>query len=298
MSGPTEQLVVQAERECRILTASMSEVSRHTTEVRPHWHAADQNCIVRVHNDTITRFAHNGTKLVTTTTAAFETDPTVEVEVGHPVLAAGTLLFLVCRTSHPYVAIPSHFDIVVFDVENLQKLYHFGRTHLADAGCMAVSEGELFVCDTERNRVQVFTFTGEHRRSITGEWIHPGYLCCVSDRLYVLEEQDDSREGEIFYEAEASDNEDADEHRQPYGRRIFVMSLQGEALYVHPLKYAMCQMNCFDGKLLLRHAYKTTHPTPRQLAKVAPPAAAPAPVGAPKPCASSARVCSHRRFMS
>ena len=29
---------------------------------------------------------------------------------------------------------------------------------------------------------------GEHRRSISGEWKRPEEICCVKDRLYLLEE--------------------------------------------------------------------------------------------------------------
>ena len=75
------------------------------------------------------------------------------------------------------------------------------------------------------HRLQVFSLAGEHRRSITGEWKRPAALCFVKDRLYLVEAADDvmDEEGELI--------------NPLLGRRIFVLSLQGDTLqvYTHPV---------------------------------------------------------------
>ena len=77
---------------------------------------------------------------------------------------------------------------------------------------MAVVGEELFVCDKENDRLQVFSLAGEHRRSITGEWVLPLALCLVKDRLYLTEARDsiEGREGEFT--------------NPPSSRRIFALS--------------------------------------------------------------------------
>ena len=81
-----------------------------------------------------------------------------------------------------------------------------------------------------------------HRRSITGEWKRPVGLCLVNDRLYLIEEanSDEDYEGELLYPLQ--------------GRRIFVMSLQGDTLqvYTNPVEGQtfIGDLCYFDGKLL------------------------------------------------
>ena len=102
---------------------------------------------------------------------------------------------------------------------------------------MVVVGEELFVCDKDNDRLQVFSLAGEHRRSITGEWVLPLALCLVKDRLYLVEE------------------EDCELVNPRQGRRIFILSLQGEILQVytnpvegdHSFSGTLCY---FDGKLL------------------------------------------------
>ena len=115
-------------------------------------------------------------------------------------------------------------EIVALDAQTLQPRHRFGLSLLNGARGMAVVGEELFVCDTGNDRLQVFSLAGEHRRSITGEWKRPQALCFVKDRLYLIEEADDDEdeEGELINPLQ--------------GRRIFVLSLQGDTLqvYTHP----------------------------------------------------------------
>ena len=106
---------------------------------------------------------------------------------------------------------------------------------------MVVVGEELFVSNYDDDGLQVFSFTGEHRRSITGEWKRPLDLCFVKDRLYLIEEYDTAQDddGELINPLQ--------------GRRIFVLSLQGDTLqvYTNPVEGQIFNgLCCFDGKLL------------------------------------------------
>ena len=156
-------------------------------------------------------------------------------------LAPGGLLFCVLFASDD----STQDEIVALDAQTLQPRHRFGLSLLNDVGWrgMAVVGEELFVCDYGNNRLQVFSLTGEHRRSITGEWKRPKALCFVKDRLYLVEAFD----------------YDKDEEGNPInplqGRRIFVLSLQGDTLqvYTHPVEgqtFTPFRICYFDGKLL------------------------------------------------
>ena len=112
----------------------------------------------------------------------------------------------------------------------------------AEAQQLVVGGDELYVCDTNNHRLQVFSLTGEHRRSVTGEWRSPQYLCFAKDRLYLLEQSN----GEAPVQ----------------GHRIFVLSLLGDILQVftHPTEpsarfQSIC---CFDHKLLAGYTSNVT----------------------------------------
>jgi len=184
-------------------------------------------------------FTHDGTEI------AKYGDP--DKLANFPVLAPGGLLFSVL-----YEDGEDELDeIVALDVQTLQPRHRFGLSLLKGAVEMAVAGEELFVCDTGNDRLQVFSLAGEHRRSITGEWKRPKALCFVKDRLYLIEEQDydydQDEEGKFINPLQ--------------GRRIFVLSLQGDALqvYTHPVvpapgpfgdRLAFWDICYFDGKLL------------------------------------------------
>ena len=105
---------------------------------------------------------------------------------------------------------------------------------------------ELFVCDTKNDRLQVFSLAGEHHRSITGEWKRPVGLCFVKDRLYLVESC-------VAYEYGPYDD------GQACGRRICVLSLQGDTLQVYPVPAGGIRFSgsplYFDGKLLVSYVY-------------------------------------------
>ena len=182
-------------------------------------------------------FTHAGTEV-----ANYE-DP--DKYIYTPILAPGGLLFCVLSDDDP-----EQDEIIALDAQTLEPRYRFGLSMLNHACEMAVVGEELFVCDNMNHRIQVFSLAGEHRRSITGEWKKPHALCLVKDRLYLVEEtndEHDEEEGEEGVESEPCD--------PLRGRRIFVLSLQGDTLqvYTNPIEgqffgETLC---CFDGKLLV-----------------------------------------------
>jgi hypothetical protein len=137
------------------------------------------------------------------------------------VLAPGGQLFCLFPAEHGDQDV-----ILALDAQTLQPRLRFGLSLLKGAYGLEVVGEELFVCDSGNDRLQVFSLAGEHRRSITGEWKQPLVLCFVKDRLYLIEEYDDDEdeEGELI--------------NLQQGRRIFVLSLQGDLLqvYTHPVE--------------------------------------------------------------
>ena len=186
----------------------------------------------------IKRITHDGTEV-----ASYD-DP--EKAIIYPVLGPGGLLFCVLFDGDH----PEQDEIIALDAQTLQPRYRFGLSLLSDARRMAVVGEELFVCDTGNDRLQVFSLAGEHRRSITGEWKRPLALCLVKDRLYLVEEAEEERDQDF-----SLDEDFSFELLYPtQGRRIFVMSLQGDTLqvYTHPVQVQTFSevLCCFDGKLL------------------------------------------------
>ena len=163
-------------------------------------------------------------------------------------LAPGGLLFC----NHPEYSDRALDEIIALDAHSMQLRYRFGKSLLNGARGLAVIGEELFVCDTKKDRLQVFSLGGEHRRSITGEWKRPSILCVMKDRLYLVEKHKYSR----GYQREYGPSPYTD--KQTRGRRIFILSLQGKTLEVYPIparnwsSFSRGDLCCFDGKLLVR----------------------------------------------
>ena len=130
----------------------------------------------------------------------------------------------------------------------MQFRYRFGLGLLGDAQHMCVFADELYVCDTGNHRLQVFSLTGEHRRSIVGEWKHPQHLCFVNDRLY-LHVDPAWEDQEVTFSVCVA-------------RRILVLSMQGDILqeFMHPTEDAVefTTICYFDHKLLVSYFYDET----------------------------------------
>ena len=99
------------------------------------------------------------------------------------------------------------------------------RDRLNDVEGMTVGGGSLYVCDCEHDCIRVFSFTGELLRTIRGEWRLPMGILCVRDRLYLIEH---------YYDYWDDNEDDRPEGYSPeMARRVFVMSLAGEALQTY-----------------------------------------------------------------
>ena len=162
-----------------------------------------------------------------------------------PVLAPGGLLF--CVMFNQIDDEGDSDEIIALDAQTLQLRHRFGLGLLYGAGQLAVGGDELYVCDTNNNRLQVFSLTGEHRRSVTGEWTSPVSLCFANYRLYLVEREYD-------HDDDVEEGEDRISQNSVQRQRILVLSLEGDILQVvtHPtdptaMFNSIC---CFDGKLL------------------------------------------------
>ena len=218
---PDGRLVVFEGSEVRILDRSMRVLQTVACEGDEDLIAASDDSIFRCAYERLHRTSHDGTPA-----AAYELE-------GYgfcgPVLAPGGLLFCVI---YPDNGDPDRDEIIALDAQTLQLRHRFGLGLFNNAQQLAVVGDELFACDTGNHRLQVFSFTGEHRRSITGEWRSPVGLCCVKDRLYLVEPPHPASPLQ--------------------GSRLLVLSLQGDLLQVVPTEPTaeFTSICCFDRKLL------------------------------------------------
>ena len=183
---------------------------------------------------------------------------------GHCVVAPGGLLFWKGFAREDDDQQGERWDeIFAFDAHSMQLRFQFGKSLFGSCSAasgvgpggsacgLAVVGEELFVCDMMNDRLQVFSLAGEHRRSVTGEWKQPSSLCVIKDRLYLVESHTNSGQFGPFGPSPYEDN------KQTRGRRIFVLSLQGETLQVYPIparqwnRFSTGELFCFDGKLLV-----------------------------------------------
>ena len=228
-STPEGRLVVHDVLKVHILDRSMRALQTVTGDYYGAIATSDDS-IYHVQDgdqETLCRSSHDGTAQ-----AEYQLEG---YNIESPLPAPGGLLFCVIWIGGE----GEQDEIIALDAQTLQLRHRFGLGLLNDARRMCVAGDELFVCDACNDRLQVFSVTGEHRRSITGEWTLPQHLCCVKDRLYL-----------VASEAPF----DGDEAYESQGRRILVLSLQGDVLQVvtHPTEPAafFTSVCCFDRKLL------------------------------------------------
>ena len=240
---PDGRLVVRAGHEVRILDSSMHVLQTLT--------GVEYGGLIAASDDSFFDCRSDGEAL-----RRSSYDGTVHAEYqleGYsfycPVLAPGGLLFCVICENSEGENDDEPDAIIAVDAQTLQLRHRFGLGLLNDAHQLAVVGDELYVCDTRNHRLQVFSLTGEHRRSVTGEWRSPEQLCSTKDRLYLVE----------------SDEKD-DDADPLQGHRILVLSLQGDILQVvahphrsHSAGYIDSKMFtsicCFDDKLLASYKY-------------------------------------------
>ena len=164
-------------------------------------------------------------------------------------LAAG-LLFAI---GFPYEYADGAVDeIVALDAETLVVRARFGKSVFAiEANGLAVIGDELYAAEKQRGCLQVFSLAGEHLRTIArGGWRQPDELLHYDGRLYLTEYAGLDEEHDDDEEEEADWSED----RKAAGRRIFVLTPQGETLQVwkSPGGEFLGPMHLFGRKLLVQ----------------------------------------------
>lgn len=115
---------------------------------------------------------------------------------------------------------------------------------------LAVHGNELYACEMGKHRIQVFSLTGQHVRTIRGEFWAPWQLCFVTDRMYLLEAG--------WTSLEQTANCPAAAHAK-LQRRLLVLTPEGDTLQVYEGEphEKIDGVTPFDGKLFLR-AYDPT----------------------------------------
>ena len=139
-------------------------------------------------------------------------------------------------------------EIVAFDATTLTVRKRFGRGLWGawGTGGMAIVGDELYVSDSSSRCIRVFSMSGEHLRVIGGDWRQPERLLFVRDRLYLFEEEEP--------EDEEPEDETAEEKkdRLEAGKRIFVLTPQGETLQKYVLDKEVRSMAVLGDKLIVR----------------------------------------------
>jgi hypothetical protein len=243
MAGtPDGRLVVRTSNVLRILDSNMRVLQETQGENHAHPFAANDDSLFYASYgpSALRRYSHDGT-----VDAEYQLE---DYEFHCPVLAPGGLLFCVIYMDD------DRDEIIALDAQTLQLRHRFGLGLLYGVLHLAVVGDELYAGDTGNDRLQVFSLTGEHRRSITGEWRSPESLCFAKDRLYLVERKPDMEDRE-----EDEDGEPVEPAFPLQGRRILVLSLQGDILQVvtHPTEPTakFTSICCFDRKLLARYTF-------------------------------------------
>jgi hypothetical protein len=248
MTGtPDGRLVVRAGSEVHILDRSMRVLQTGGGEQSACPIAANDDSIFYATNypPVLRRFSHDGT-----IDAEYQLEG---YEFYCPVLAPGGLLFCVSYKEDEEAG-DDRDEIIALDAQTLQLRHRFGLGLLNGVMHLDVGGDELYVCDNGNDRLQVFSLIGEHRRSITGDWRSPLRLCFAKDRLYLVECDRGMEDHE-----EDEDGESVEPAFPLQGRRILVLSLQGDILQVvtHPTEPTakFTSICCFDRKLLARYTF-------------------------------------------
>lgn len=163
-----------------------------------------------------------------------------------------------------------------YDATTLEVRFAFGASIFErNPFGLAVHGNELYACEMGKHRIQVFSLTGQHVRTIRGEFWAPWQLCFVTDRMYLLEEVEPSMYchehstelpwPSIRYLLEAgwtsleqTANCPAAAHAK-LQRRLLVLTPEGDTLQVYEGEphEKIDGVTPFDGKLFLR-AYDPT----------------------------------------
>ena len=151
--------------------------------------------------------------------------------------------------------------VVALDASTLQVRFRIDSSHFAtptsERGGMAVAGNELFICDPAGFRLQVFSLTGEHLREVYGAFRQPCNLLHFDGRLY-LTEMIPSWEHGVSHDDDGTWTEE----RRAAGRRLFVLTPQGQTLQVWSAPGPVRKMTILGHKLVVNvHSSLTSSST-------------------------------------
>jgi hypothetical protein len=125
---------------------------------------------------------------------------------------------------------------IALDARTLEERFRFQFPPVVSAGAgWTVAADELFCCDIPTRCLHVFSLSGEYLRAMRGPWREPRVVEHYKGRLFVSEylggdEEDWARE--TGPDGEELDVEDWSTEKKAAGKRIFVITPQGETLQV------------------------------------------------------------------
>ena len=139
--------------------------------------------------------------------------------------------------------------IHALDPATLETRFTFGEFDCGALQGIAIVGDELYVGHQPDHSLRVFSFTGEALRDIKGDWRRPAMLRFVNGRLYLFDDRELPR---------ADDSEEVKAAKRPTGRRVFVLTPQGDTLqiydctpHLHGTIDVVVSMTVFNKKLIV-----------------------------------------------
>ena len=150
-----------------------------------------------------------------------------------PTLGPNGILYVIAFPGdHEYDEEGQEDEVLALDANTLALRFTFGRGRFEkEAFGMALVGNELYICDRQAWALQSFSLAGEHLREIRGDWRQPESLCYFNGRLFLNEHDgDDELPGDVHAEDEVKAG--WPQAKKEAGKRIFVLTPQGETLQV------------------------------------------------------------------
>lgn len=146
--------------------------------------------------------------------------------------------------------------ILAFDARTLTFCYRFGGSVFSSewtAQGMAVVGSQVYIGHALDRSLHIFSLAGVHLRKLRGDWRQPKTLLHFEGRIYLHEELGYLEEGRF-----ADHDEDAEADKEEAGKRIFVLTPEGETLQVWKAPQqllALEQMAICGRRLAYSHTY-------------------------------------------
>ena len=183
--------VTVLDQQLKVIQENVDFLEPNGSPIQAHHLVVSQGSIYVSHKNGVERLLLDGFPDVQTPLASFRGARLLDMALS----ADGTALFASrqCRGNcfHP---------ILVFDTNTLSTLHKFGVEQfmeieeedpdeapwIQDPNGLAILGEELFVGHMSRDCIHVFNLTGDHLRTVQGDWGQPIQLCAVGTRLFLL----------------------------------------------------------------------------------------------------------------